>query len=130
MEYELEKYKHFAPGFYNKVNNIEAEEDAEQLLQIAEDFVLLNQKSLQIDQLYDHHKKFIGTGSPKKISKDDFMNFAGHSYDEYINQREDEAEEHPDAQRTSGGRRKRSSKTRRSMKKGNKKKRMKTRRRK
>lgn len=129
MEYELEKYKHFAPGFYNKVNNIEDEEDAEQLLQIAEDFVLLNQKSLQMDQLYDHYKKFIGTESPKKISKDDFMNFAGHAYDEYINQREDK-EEHPDAQRTSGGRRKRSSKTRRSMRKGNKKKRVKTRRRK
>ena len=43
---------------------------------------------------------------------------------------QEDKEEHPDAQRTSGGRRKRSSKTRRSMRKGNKKKRVKTRRRK
>ena len=76
MEYVLEKYKFFAPDFYRKVNNSEDDEDAEQLLQIAEDFVLLNQKSLQMDQLYDHHKKVIGNESPKKISKEDFMNFA------------------------------------------------------
>ena len=112
------------------MTNTERENDVGRLISIANDVVGNNFGLLDIDQMYQVHIQYIGNESPKKISKEDFMNFAGHSYDEYIKERGAGVEEDPDGQRTSGGRRKRSSKTRRSMRKGNKKKRVKTRRRK
>ena len=137
---EVDKYNHFASVFYKKLTNDQAilqdnvepntADEVEKMIGIADDFIESNKAYLQKSQLHREHMQFIGNESTKKISKEDFMNFTGHSYDEYIKERANTVEEDPDAQRPRGGRRKRSSKTRRSMRKGNKKKRVKTRRRK
>ena len=128
MENELSKYKDSAPELYQKIMR----NGYEDLIELTNDIVGL------MNGFFKNHmspvvlEQYIGNEDENKISKNDFMNLAGYSYDEYIKNKEAENndEDNNNPEQTGSGRGKRSSKRRRSMKKGNKKKRMKTRRRK
>ena len=127
MEEELIKYRDSAPELYQKL--ISYGDDDDEFIQLSDDIVS-HMKGFFNNRFRDEEfDQYIGNESTNKISKNDFMNLAGYSYDEYIKNKEaEDNDEEPE--QTGSGRGKRSSKRRRSMKQGNKKKRMKTRRRK
>ena len=130
MEEELIKYKDSAPELYQKL--ISYGDDDDEFIQLSDDIVS-HMKGFFNNRFRDEEfGQYIGNESTNKISKNDFMNLAGYSYDEYIKNKEaeDNDEDNDKPEQTGSGRGKRSSKRRRSMRKGNKKKRVKTRRRK
>lgn len=128
MEGELSKYKDSAPELYGKIMR----NGYEDLIGLTNDIVGLMNGFFKNQGRQGVFEEYIGNEDENKISKNDFMNLAGYSYDEYIKNKdaEDNDEDNNNPEQTGSGRGKRSSKRRRSMKKGNKKKRMKTRRRK
>ena len=125
MEDELSKYKDSAPELYRKIMR----NGYEDLIELTNDIVGLMNGFFKNHRRQEEFEQYIGNEDENKISKNDFMNLAGYSYDEYIKNKEAENndEDNNNPEQTGGGRGKRSSKRGRSMKKGNKKKRMKKR---
>jgi|TARA_B110000285_G_scaffold234261_1_gene310593 hypothetical protein len=124
-----DKYKNAAPQLYSKLTSVELDDD---LLTVTDEIVEYlngfdNIRTLKhILDYPDYAEVYIGNEDRAKISKEDFMNLAGYSYDEYIKRTTQEPKtKNPEF--TAGYTRKR--KKRRIMKKAKKRRRVKTHRR-